>query len=258
MTTIFPPESIYNLIPRDEVRFETLPRYTSKFRDQVKQETKSGKAAHRTMGPMKVETAAPEKFLRKHSKEPNLPEKKPFIYIDRDGRRKPPVPARTEIPKMGINSAKDFIRDNTIKNLLTAPRQPQPIYADTKHGAKQPLEYSGLVPKYLKKKDYGQIPEYLLQRKVEEGKAQEEYDEYVKERLRQGAMKQLSDDERLSTLQGLKRNWEELHHQYQALSIVTDTGPKKCIKEKLETQMKQLEKDIDLIERHKTIYIANN
>ncbi|KAG5850445.1 enkurin-like [Anguilla anguilla] len=258
MTTIYPPESIYNLIPREEVRFETPPRYTSKFRDQVKQEKQSGKAAHRTMGPTKVETPSPEKFLRKHSKEPRLPEKKQFVYMDGDKLRKPPIPARTEIPKMGVHSAKDFIRDNTIKNLLSAPRQPQPIYADTKHGDKQPLECSGLVPKYLKKKDYGQIPEYLLQRKVEEGRAQEEYDEYVKERVRQGAMKQLSDEERLSTLQGLKKNWEELHHQYQALSIVTDTGPKKYIKEKLEMQMKQLEKDIDLIERHKTIYIANN
>ncbi|KAG9340099.1 hypothetical protein JZ751_022022, partial [Albula glossodonta] len=206
------------------------------------------------MGPAKMETPSPEKFLRKHSKEPQLPEKKPFTYMDGDGQRKPPVPARNEQPKMGIYSAKNYIRDNAIKNALAIPKRPQPIYADTKRGDKQPLECSGLVPKYSKKKDYGQTPEYLQQRKEEERRAQEEYDEYVKERLRQGAMKQLSDEERLSTLQGLKRNWEELHHQYQALSIVTDTGPKKYHKERLEQQMKQLEKDIDLIERHKTIY----
>lgn len=178
--------------------------------------------------------------------------------MDGDKSRKPPVPARTEIPHMGTHSNKDFIKDNTIKNLRTAPRQPLPTYVDTKHGDRQPLERSGLVPKYSMKKDYGQIPEYLLQRKTEEAKAQERYDEYVKERLRQGAMKQLSEEERLSTLQGLKMNWEELHRQYQGLSIVTDTGPKKNIKEKLEMQMKQLEKDIDLIERYKTIYISNN
>ncbi|MGH0142873.1 UNVERIFIED_CONTAM: hypothetical protein FKN15_026728 [Acipenser sinensis] len=56
---------------------------------------------------------------------------------------------------------------------------------------------------------------------------------------------------------GLKKNWGELHHQYQGISVVTDTTPKKYRKERLETEMKQLEKDIDMIERHKTIYIAN-
>ncbi len=58
--------------------------------------------------------------------------------------------------------------------------------------------------------------------------------------------------------QALKKNWDELHHQYQGLSVVTDTAPKKYRKERLEQEMKQLEKDIELIERHKTIYIANN
>ena len=33
---------------------------------------------------------------------------------------------------------------------------------------------------------------------------------------------------RLVTLDGLKKNWEELHLQYQGLSVVTDTAPKKA------------------------------
>ncbi|KAJ8396791.1 hypothetical protein AAFF_G00013900 [Aldrovandia affinis] len=258
MAVIYPPESIYNLIPREEVDIETQPRYMSKFREQVKQEKQSNKAAYRTMGPAKVEIPSPEKFLRKHSKEPKLPEKKSFVYMDGDRQRKPPIPTRTENPQIGMHSSKDFIRNNAIENLLAAPRKPQPIYADTRHGDKQPLECSGLVPKYLKKKDYGQTPEYLQQRKEEERRAQEEYNKYVKEHLRQGAMKQLSEEERQATLQGLKNNWEELQHLYQALSIVTDTSPKKHSKERLEMQMKQLERDIDLMETHQTIYIANN
>ncbi|KAI1891351.1 hypothetical protein AGOR_G00142910 [Albula goreensis] len=159
---------------------------------------------------------------------------------------------------MRTPSKNNFVKSNAVDNILSAPRRPQACYAFTKNGDKQPLEASGLVPKYVHKKDYGQTPEYLQQRKEEERRAQEEYDEYVKERMRQGAMKQLSDEDRLSTLQGLKKNWEEIHHQYQCLSIVTDTVPKRNRKERLEQRMKQLEKDIDLIERHKTIYIANN
>lgn len=62
---------------------------------------------------------------------------------------------------------------------------------------------------------------------------------------------------RQDILDGLKKNWEELHHQYQGLSVVTDTAPKKARKERMEAEMKQLERDIETIEKHKVIYIAN-
>ena len=54
----------------------------------------------------------------------------------------------------------------------------------------------------------------------------------------------------------MKKNWEELHHQYQGLSVITDTAPKKARKERMEAEMKQLEKDIELIERHRKLYIS--
>ena len=87
--------------------------------------------------------------------------------------------------------------------------------------------------------------------------AQQAYDRYVQESVRQGQMQQVQQEERDQLLAGLKKNWEELHHQFQGLSVVTDTVMKKARKEKLEAEMKQLETDIDLIEKHKVIYIAN-
>ncbi|XDV47121.1 hypothetical protein PO909_016828 [Leuciscus waleckii] len=159
---------------------------------------------------------------------------------------------------MGLYTNKNFIKSNAVENIMALPKIVQPVYADTKKGDKQPLENSGLIPKFIKKKDYGQTPEYLLQRREEVRKAQEEYDNYVKERLREGAMKQISAEERHHIIQALKKNWDDLHHQYQSLSVVTDTAPKKYRKERLELEMKQLERDIDMVERHKTIYIANN
>lgn len=258
-TTMYPPESIYNLIPREVVKTEKPPRYMSKFRTQVKSERMQKKATNKTMGPAKVDVPSPEKYLHKGSKEPKHPEKQPFTsYLDKEAVKKPNVPTKTDKPLMGIHTKKDFIKTNAIENIMAVPKKPQHIYADTKSGDKQLLENSGLVPKYIKKKDYGETPEYLLQRNEEARRAQEEYDSYVKERMRQGAMKQLSDEERQSILQGLKKNWEELHHHYQGLSVVTDTTPKKYRKERLELEMKQLERDIDMIERYKTIYIANN
>lgn len=97
----------------------------------------------------------------------------------------------------------------------------------------------------------------MTQRTEETKKAQKDYETQVLECLKKKAMKQLSDEERENLLQGLKKNWEEVHHEFQCLSVEIDTIPKKLHKAKLESQMKQLEHDIDVIEKHKVIYIAN-
>ena len=104
--------------------------------------------------------------------------------------------------------------------------------------------------------DYGQVPQYLELRKEEMAAAQKEYEEYIAESMRRGQMDQVDIDQREELLAGLKQNWEELHHQYQGLSVVTDTATKKARKERMEAAMKQLEKDIELIERHRVIYVA--
>ncbi len=51
----------------------------SKYRPAVVLEEKSTKDAMRTMGPAKVEMPSPDKYLKKHSKEPKLP-KSEFSY----------------------------------------------------------------------------------------------------------------------------------------------------------------------------------
>lgn len=56
----------------------------------------------------------------------------------------------------------------------------------------------------------------------------------------------------------MKKNWEDLQKQYQGLPILTDTIPKKIRKTKMEADLKQLEKDIVLIERHPFIYVYDD
>ncbi|XP_038587524.1 enkurin [Micropterus salmoides] len=250
-----PPESVYNLLPKEEVHAEKPPRYMSKYRPQVVLEKKSTKDAMRTMGPAKVEVPSPDKYLKKQSKEPKLPEKTQCLKEARNTCtvRKPAVPARTDNPLMGIRTKRDFIKTAT-----AVPMKPQPACVDSSKGHKQLLEKSGLLPKYIKKKHYGEVPEYLQQRNEEEQRAQEEYDNFVKEQREQGAMKHLSDEERQDILERLKKNWDQLQHEYQGLSLVTDTMSKKSRKERLEVAMKQLENDINLFERFKTVYIPNN
>ncbi|KAH1176879.1 enkurin isoform X1 [Mauremys mutica] len=256
MTALCAQESIYNLLPRVEEKPIKLPRYISTFRPSVKHEIEENRAPWKTMGPAKNEVPSPKNFLLKHSKEPKLPDRK------RDEGRKrlltiPSVPHVKDHPLLGIQSKKNFINTNAANVIMGVAKKPQPICVDTRQGNKYLLETSGLVPKYINKKDYGLTPKYVIKRNEEVKRAQEEYDAYVKETLRQKAMKRLSDEERESLLQGLKKNWEEVHHEFQGLSVEIDTLPKKIHKERLESQMKQLEHDINIIEKHKIIYIAN-
>ncbi|XP_072306456.1 enkurin [Eucyclogobius newberryi] len=249
-----PQESVYGLLPKEEENTPKPPRYVSKFRPAVVQEEKLPKRPMRTMGPAKVEGPAPEKFLKKHSKEPKLPDK---AQSAKEGRinplKKPPVPTHTEVPPMGLQTKRDFTKTCTFVSA-----KPQLTNVDSNKGHKEVLEKSGLVPKYIKKTDFGKVPPYLQQRNAEKQKAQEEYDSYVKEQREKQAMKQLSEEERRDILEGLKKNWDRNHHEYQGLSLVIDTSSKRARKERLETTLKQLEKDIETFERFKIIYIADN
>ncbi|XP_044940901.1 enkurin isoform X3 [Mustela putorius furo] len=229
-------------------------RYSSIFKTSVKEDMQKHKTAMKTMGPPKVEVPSPKDFLKKHSKEKTLPPQKKF---DRNEPKKPPVPLRTEHPVMGIQSEKNFINTNAADVIMGVAKKPKPIYVDKRTGDKHDLETSGLVPKYINKKDYGVTPEYICKRNEEVKKAQEEYDNYIQENLRKAAMKRLSDEEREAVLQGLKKNWEGVQKEFQSLSVFIDSIPKKIRKQKLEEEMKQLEHDIDVIEKHKIIYIAN-
>ncbi|EHB01196.1 Enkurin [Heterocephalus glaber] len=247
-------ESIYNLIPSDLKEPPQPPRYTSVFKAAVKNDMKKSKTSMKTMGPAKVEVPSPKDFLKKRSKEKVLPPKKKFDWNE---PRKPPVPLRTDHPVMGIQSGKNFINTNAADVIMGVAKKPKPVYVDNRTGDKHDLETSGLLPKYIHKKDYGVTPEYICKRSEELKKAQEEYDHYIQENLKKAAMKMLSDEERDAVLQGLKKNWEEVHKEFQALPVFIDSLPKKVRKQKLEGEMKQLEHDIGIIEKHKIIYIAN-
>lgn len=118
-----------------------------------------------------------------------------FKYPD-DHKKKPSVPNHSEKPLMGIRSNKNFIKTNAVENIMSVPKKPEKKFADTRIGATHPLTPSGLTPKYTQKKDYGRTPEYLERRKAEVERAQRDYEEYVQERMRQGAMRKITGSER--------------------------------------------------------------
>lgn len=120
---------------------------------------------------------------------------KSFKYPD-DSSRRPVVPKHTEKPLMGLRSNKNHITSNAVENIMSVPKKPEKKFVDTRGGATHPLDPSGLTPKYVNKKDFGKTPVYLERRKAEVERAQKEYNAYVRERFRQGAMKSLTEQER--------------------------------------------------------------
>ncbi|KFP80487.1 Enkurin, partial [Acanthisitta chloris] len=230
-------------------------RYISKFRPFVKHEAEKNKSRWKTMGPAKVAVPSPKDFLQKHSKEPKLPPRK-----KEQNSKKPPalsVPRRTDRPVMGIQSKKNFINTNAVAAIRGVPKKPQPFCVDTRQGDKYLLETSGLAPKYIKKKDYGVTPKYVARRNEERKRAKEEYEASILEDLKKKAMKKLSDEERTNVLQALKKNWQETQREYLGLSVVIDTMHKKMHKQRLELKLKELEQDIQALEMHEDVYIAN-
>lgn len=228
------------------------PRHVSTYKTAVKAEASQNKFESKTMGPAKVQVSKPADYLKKS--DTTLPE--PVQKSEKKPSRKPSVPRRNEQNKVAAKTEKDFIKTNAIENITSVPRKPKAQYCDTNTGHKNDLLTSGLVPRYTMKADFGKLPQYLVARNQEVRAAQERYDEYVAEELRARALEQIGTEQRAELLRGLKAKWDDLHQQFQGLSVVTDTAPKKNRKERMEAQMSQLERDIDLLERHSTIYVA--
>ncbi len=105
---------------------------------------------------------------------------------------------------------------------------------------------------------FGRIPKYLERYRQDRAAAEAKWEaERAEERERWERMR-LSDQERGEILSGLRANWSEAQHQYQRLSLLTDTLPKKLRREQLEAQLDVLEKYVALIERHPVIVVADD
>jgi len=259
-------ENVNGIIPAVEAEEVKETMYTSNFRPQAKKEYTANKHCTKTMGLATVNTHEPTGFLKKQNRSQSDQQQAgqsktsdgQFKYTD---RLKAPLPDfknieyKGEKPWKSTEASKDFIKKNAKKVIQSSAKKGEPKFVDTVGGNSSPLKPSGLVPNYVNKKNYGQVPSYLIKRRTQINDAKAEYEVWAHEQQAQCQMKVMSPDERIKIIQGLKKNWEELHHQYQGLSVVTDTAPKKNRKERMEAEMKQLERDIEMIEKHDAIFI---
>lgn len=243
------------------------PRYRSKYSEYVRRPdayTKECGAAYKTMGKPEECVPNPEDYLRKgegislkskcyhHSKDNYTFSKKPKCYATKEEIKEFNEKMKNkDVERQNQN----FVALNIKKTVEKKPKIPEQKVAVSCKGDLRPLRREG-DPIYIYSKHYGKTPPYLkyyIQNSHKEHRMKRDILD-----VEQPKCRYVTREEREKLLEGLKQNWEELQKQYQGLPILTDTIPKKIRKTKMEVDLKQLEKDIVLVERHPYIYVYND
>lgn len=153
---------------------------------------------------------------------------------------------------------KNFISENARAVIGAKPTRPlSKMVVFTRKGDKLDFEGAGMDMKFCRSEAFAKKPEYLEKRRKQVEAARDEYDEKISERMRAGAMRKLSCEERAEMLACLQENREKLYQLYNRLPILIHTSLMKNKKIYLEKHLSQLEHDIRLISAHPEIYLAN-
>lgn len=263
-----PEESIYSLIPPEEVIVQKPPMHRSMHKGTVPPTSSTfghsqtshpiatniaGEAAEKVVAPKSARTfgkvpgaskSNPADFMKKqaHTKpvaqladvkreDPTLLQ--PTVLKP---KLKPEIPKQEEKPIMNLVTSKNFIVANAVETILAAPKK-------LPEGAKD----------YLRKADFGKVPKYLQHIKND---IQAEYDyirelQAAEEEARSNEVRLMTDEERQNLISGLKAKWEQVNTDYQATTHLTklDTIGKVTRKEKFESELSQIEKDIERLNR---------
>ncbi|XP_013147476.1 PREDICTED: enkurin [Papilio polytes] len=241
-------EVIYRILDKPPPEPPKTPRYESKLERELK-ETKIPQR-RRTFGYAETPLKPPEQFLKKGEGIGQPPKKSDHKCIIGN---LPAVP-RCPPPEKVKEKPKINIRVRNMKAVLKAkPRPVEPRLVDTRDGHIKKIKGSGEVPEYCLRPDFGQMPEYLVKRNRKIQKRLEKM--RLAEENKESLCKLINEQERQKLLDDLKQNWQLMQKAFLQLPMLTDTVPKIVRKTKMEQELRQLEKDIALVESNPYIYI---
>ncbi|CAD6222462.1 GSCOCG00000977001-RA-CDS [Cotesia congregata] len=197
-----------------------------------------------------------------------------------------------KIPRNTVNSGKNFKQDNIVKVKNAQAKKPILYYVDDRLGNSFPRKPNGnfsvnpnmenenplyyleknrqnektrkkLLEKFMKsnKNSTDQSSAKCETSLEHDGLESTENDKKLskkKHTKREQSCRYVTEEERAQLLLGMKKRWEDMMKQFQSLPFLTDTPPKAKRKAKMEQDLKQLEKDIDMIERYPHIYVYND
>ncbi|XP_031346111.1 enkurin [Photinus pyralis] len=253
-------ENIYSSAKKAPVCRKKEPRYVSTFQKPLKIENQKRKRySHATMGLPEREPTDPSQFLQKNKgvrhkvirERPYTPHVKlrPPV-IPTAALLKEDVERRNKTPPMA-----NFVARNIKNAVHLKPKAPVERVVINCHGDSKKIA-AGMEPVYIYEEGFGKVPQYLraiIQKRERHVQFQKDVAD-----VEQPKCRYVTKEQRAELLKGLKDNWEELQRQYQGLPIITDTIPKINRKLKLENDLKLLEKDIVLLERHPYIYVYSD
>lgn len=256
-------ESIYDLIEKEEKKCKKPPIYRSKYPGNLPPtcSTFGNIITSNVCGPTNMggeidfncsrshvqiganfgpNATVPHPEVKKLTKGiDSLPVPKKFTYPD-VGKRKESVPvAKGTHVISGLLSDSNFVTKNAIRNILmpTGERTPDPPKSIFKH------------------ENYGKIPDYLRANKelIEKEKQEEREDLKMQRAIRREQKRGhvLPENERLELLSELKEQWGRTNKEYQEMThlVLLDTIGKVRKKERYESLLAQLEKDIDTLSK---------
>jgi len=265
-------ESIYNIIPPEELETQRPPKHHSRHNPQLPPTgTTFGHAqsSHPLVTNMAGDSegkAVPDKSCRTMGRAPGSNQTSPTNYMKKGARskkveslhelrnsspeklspssmktkRRPDVPRKDDAPVHSLETTKNFVVANAVEVILAAPKR-------VSQGTKD----------YLHKEDYGKVPKYLKQIQADI----EDESEYIRqlkvmERQSDNQARELSEPERQKLVDGLKAKWELVNTEYQATTHITDLDTQGKVKRKAkwEAELTQIEKDIEKLSR-KTILV---
>uniref|UniRef100_A0A2A4JTZ3 Enkurin domain-containing protein n=1 Tax=Heliothis virescens TaxID=7102 RepID=A0A2A4JTZ3_HELVI len=242
-------EVIYTILDKPPPEPPKTPRYESKLEKELREAKRP--QLRRTFGYAETPLKPPTQFLKK-GQGIGQPIKETDHKCFVSGNL-PPVPKRPPPGKKQEKPVVNFRLINIKKATKTKGKPVEPRLVDTRDGHIKKIKGSGEVPEYCLRPDFGQMPAYLTKRNRRIQKAMEKmkYAEDNKESL----CKLISAEDRLKLLEDLKHNWSLMQKAFLQLPMLTDTIPKILRKTKMEAELKQLEKDIALVESNPYIYI---
>lgn len=191
--------------------------------------------------------------------------------IKYQSRRKVPLISKDDKPVIGLRSNKNFITANAVEAILQGRSSKLRstystviviIYFVEYHAVPRVLDNGNL--NYLKKEDYGKVPEYLSKVKDEIRRENDMIDKYVKEQLGEverepEKFEEISEFERQDLVSALKDKWDTVNARYQKIThlVRLDTTGQVRRKEQLEAELKTLETDIEYLSRPGSLLVKH-
>ena len=109
--------------------------------------------------------------------------------------------------------------------------------------------------RFVNKKDYGKVPEYIIQRKLEREELEmKKMEEEEASKIPQG-MRKMSNEERLETLSILEENKNKVIESIKNLPLVIETPSMIRYQSQLNDKLKQIEQTMKIF-RKQTVFVA--